>query len=82
MQTAQLLHDSVPGANVQMIGVGQLHLGLDLFQILSRYCSLDGSHRSDIHKNRGLDSSVNGLKLSPFRPALFFQNTIHTRFLR
>ena len=58
MQAAQLLHDFVRGAQMQMIGIGKLHLAADGLQILRTQSALDGTLRAHIHKNRGLDNAM------------------------
>lgn len=78
MEASQLFDDFVAGAYVQVVGVGQLHLGFDLFQILCGYGSLDGSHGSHIHEHGGLYGSVYGFKFSSFCSSFLFQQTVHS----
>ena len=37
-----------------MIGVGQLNLTTDLFQVVGRHCALNGPLSANVHKHRGL----------------------------
>ena len=64
MKAAELFDLLIAGAHVQMVGVGKLHLGTDLLQILGGNGALDGSRCSDVHENGGVNGSVNRFKLS------------------
>ena len=72
MQSAQFLDRLITGTHMQMIGIGELYLCFQLFQILGRDSALDGSRRADIHENRRLNCSVRSLKLTAARTALLF----------
>ena len=77
MQSAQLLYNVVSGTHMKMIGIGQLHLCPNLFQILCRYRSLNGRDRSHIHKHRCLDRAMHSLKHPSFGSAVCRDNLIH-----
>lgn len=62
---AQLFHRFIPGTQVQVIGVAQLHLAVQVFQIVGGYGALDGPSGGHIHKGRGLYRAVDCLKFSP-----------------
>ena len=77
VQAAQLLYDLIPGSYMEMICIGQLHLGSDPAEVIGRDRPLDGCGRSDIHKYRRLDRPVDRVKTSTFRHAVLFQQFIH-----
>jgi hypothetical protein len=52
---------------MQMVGVGQLDLAADFFQIVGRNAAFDGTLRADIHKDRCLHGSAVGA--GEFAPA-------------
>ena len=60
-------------AHMEMVSVGQLHLGADLFQILCGNGALDGGHSSHIHKYRGLNDPMYRSKSSSFCFSVFLQ---------
>jgi len=65
VQPPHLPDHPVPGAQVQMVGVGQLHLTADLLQIVGGHRPLDGPLGAHVHKDRGLDSAVGTGKYAP-----------------
>ena len=69
MQSAQLLHHLVPGAHMQMVGVGELHLGPYLLQIGCGHRPFDGGRGSHVHEHRGLNRAVDRHKLCALRPS-------------
>ena len=58
VQAAHGLHHLVPGAQVEVVGVGQLHLAADLLQIQGGHRPLDGPLGAHIHEHRGLHRAV------------------------
>ena len=66
----QLFHDLVPGPQVQVVGVAQLHLAVQVFQVVGGHRPLDGPGGGYVHKGRGLHRAVDGLKLPPAGAAL------------
>ena len=73
VQAAQLLYQGVPRADMEVIGVGQLHLTADIFKVPGRQRPLYGPLGAHVHEHRGLDAAVGSLKLAPPGPALLFQ---------
>ena len=68
VQPPHLPDHPVPrGPQVQMVGVGQLHLTADLLQIVGGHRPLDGPLGAHVHKDRGLDSAVGTGKIAPRR---------------
>ena len=65
VQPPQSPHHVVPGTQVQVIGVGQLHLTADLPQIMGRYRSLDGPLGAHIHEHWSLDHAMGAGERSP-----------------
>ena len=72
VQAAHIAHDLVSGPQMQMIGVGQLDLRADRFQISSRQRALDRSLRADVHKNRRLNRPMRAEKLPSAGSTLCF----------
>ena len=70
MKTAQLFHNLIPGAHMEMIGVRQFNLRLDLFQIRGGNSAFNCSNRPDIHEHRCLYHTVHGRHLRSLCPAL------------
>ena len=61
MQAAQLAHHIVAGAQVQVVGVGQLDLRAQLLlQIQRADTALDGRLCAHIHEHRGLHLAAVG----------------------
>ena len=74
MQAAHFPHDLVCGPQMQVVGVGQLHLTADIFQILRAQRTLDGALGAHVHKYRGLDSAMSAGEHTPPRfPFRLFQ---------
>ena len=74
MQSPHLAHHRVRGTQMQMVGIGQLHLTPDVFQILGAQCAFNRALRADVHEHRCLDGAVGTGEFSPAGFALgFFQ---------
>ena len=58
MKTAELFDHGISGADVQVIGIAEHHLCLNVTKILRRESSLDGSRCCDIHENRSLNRAM------------------------
>ena len=65
MQAAHLMHHLVGGAQMQVVGVGQLHLAADVLQILGTESAFDGPLGAYVHKYRGLHGAVGAGKFTP-----------------
>ena len=65
MQAAHLPYDLIRRSQMQVIGIGQLHLTADFFQVFGAQCALDGALGAHVHKHRGLDSAVGTGKFAP-----------------
>ena len=81
MQTAETVNEVIAGTDVQMIGVGQLHLAADLAQIHCGNAAFYGGARADIHEHGGLNRAVYGLKLAAAGLVFGLQNFEHVNFL-
>ena len=79
MQTAHFLDQLISGTQMQMVGIGKLHLGADLAQVVGGNRALDGAHRAHVHEHRGLDGAVDGLHLRPLGPAVLCYHFIFHR---
>ena len=59
---------------MQVVGIGQFYLTSNVFQIFRAQSAFDGTLRANIHKYRGLDSTVGTGEFAPPRlPLRFFQ---------
>ena len=68
--TAQIANQLIARAHMQMIGVAQLYLTLQLFQIVRRYSAFDSPTGCYIHKSGGLHRAVRRFKYAAAcRPA-------------
>ena len=67
VKPSQRSDNLIPGPYMEMIGIGQFHLRMDLFQILRGHGPLNGRRGSYIHKNGGLYYPVDSGKLPPLR---------------
>ena len=77
VQPAELFDERVPRADMEMIGIGKLHLTADLFQIPGGESAFDGPLGSDVHKNGGLHKTVGRLKLAAAGAAFLFKKRKH-----
>ena len=73
----QLWQQIVARAQMQVVGVGQLHLAADVLQVLGTEGALDGPLGAYIHKNRGLDRAVGAGKFAPAGLPLRFDHLKH-----
>ena len=76
MKTAHGFHLVVARTHMQMIRIGKLYLRSDFPQIHGRYCALNRSHRTHIHKYRCLDRPVNRMEFCPLGTSLCFYQFI------
>ena len=65
VQAAHLTHHLVGGAQMQVVGVGQLHLAADVLQILGTESAFYGTLGAHVHKYRGLHGTVGAGKFTP-----------------
>ena len=70
VEPAKSLDQLIPCPHMEMVGIGQLHLGADRLQIICGDGALDGGHRPHVHEQRGLDSAVDCCKLRPLGPSV------------
>ena len=84
VEAAHFANHFITGAKMQMVGIGKLHLTSDLLQVFGADGALDGSLRSNIHKNGGLHHSVGAGELTAAGIAAGFDNSKHqiTSFLK
>ena len=67
---------------MQMIGVGQLYLAAQLFQIKSADTTFDCCLGAHIHKNRGLNyAAMAAAKFTPSGPPFLFDDLKHGKLL-
>ena len=70
VQSPHLADQPVAGADMEMVGVGKLHLTADLAQEHGVDAALDGGAGAHVHEHRGLNIPVNGMQNSPARAAV------------
>ena len=73
MQTAETVNEVIAGTDVQMIGVGQLDLTVQIVEIHGGDTALDGGTGAHIHENRRFNGAVYGLKPSAAGASFFFE---------
>ena len=81
MQAAHLPHHLVAGAQVKVVGVGQLYLTADLLQIVGRHRTLDGPLGAHVHEHRRLHRAVGAGKDTPAGLSLCFQTSNTSKLL-
>ncbi len=74
VQPAHFFENVYPGAEVEVIGVGERDLGAELLQ-LTGFDTLDRTHRADRHEIGGLHRSVIGFNHAPPRTPGGCRNT-------
>ena len=79
VQAAHLPHHLVAGAQVKVVGVGQLYLTADLLQIVGRHRTLDGPLGAHVHEHRRLHRAVGAGKDTPAGLSLCFQDFKHVK---
>ena len=57
---------------MEMVGVRQLNLAFDLLKVLRGYCSFDCGYGSDVHEDRSLDVTVDGMEDASLGAAFLF----------
>ena len=60
VEPAQGLHHVIPRPEVEMVGIRQLNLALEVLQIVGADRPLDGSLSAYVHKDGGLDHAAVG----------------------
>jgi hypothetical protein len=73
VKAAHTVDKIVSRTDVKMISVGKLYLAVNLFKIHGRDTALNCGRGSNVHKHRGLNSTVNGLKSSTASLSLCFK---------
>lgn len=70
MQVSRLRHEVLAGAQVQMVGVGEDDLGVQVLEFLRRN-GLDGRLRADRHIHGGLDDAVRRMETAAAGAGIF-----------
>ena len=81
MQPPHFLHDLVSRAEVEVVGVAELHLSFELAQVYGRDTALYCSGSTDVHKARCLKAPVNCLDGTAASLIVFFKKCKHICFL-
>ena len=80
VQTTHLPHHVIAGAQMEVIGVGELDLAADLLEVVGGDCTLDGPLGTHIHENRSLDDTAVGAgKLAAPGAAFGFDDFEHAK---
>ena len=79
VKSPQLLDHLVAGAQVEVIGVGQLNLTADVLQVVGGYRPLDGPLGAYVHEHRGLGRAVRAGKHAPAGAALLLDYFKHKK---
>ena len=81
VQAPHVVDELVAGADVEVVGVGQLYLTVNVIQELhGGYTALDGGAGAHVHENGGLDVTVNGVEHASAGASVGCENRKH-RFL-
>ena len=76
VQTAQVGHQLVAGAQMEMVGVAQHDLCADVLQVMGRQAALDGTRGGHILESRGLHRAVHGFEFAPPGIVFLFQELV------
>ena len=79
VKPAHLADNAVPGAKMEVVGVGQLHLTADLLQVVGGHRPLDGPLGAHVHEHRGLDHPVGAGEHPPPGSPLLLQYLKHKK---
>ena len=73
VQPAQVGHQLVPRAQVEVVGVAEHDLGADLFEVLGGQAALDGAGGGHVLEGGGLHDAVDGGERAPPGRVFLFQ---------
>ena len=78
VEAAHLPHHLIAGAQVEVIGVGELDLAAHFLQVVGTDTALDGALGADVHEDRGLHgAAVGALEFAPPGLSLGFDDFEH-----
>ena len=81
VEAAHVVDELVAGADVEVVGVGELDLAVNVIQELhGGYAALDSGAGAHVHENGGLDVTVNGVEHASAGASVGCENRKH-RFL-
>jgi len=81
VEAAHVVDELVAGADVEVVGVGELDLAIHVIeQLHGGYAALDGGAGAHVHENGGLDVTVNGVEHASAGASVGCENRKH-RFL-
>ncbi len=81
VESAHVVNELIAGTNVEVVGVGQLDLTVNVIEQLNGgNATLDGGAGAHVHKNGGLDVTVNGVEHASAGASVGCKNRKH-RFL-
>jgi hypothetical protein len=73
MKSAHSVDKVVAGTDVEVIGIGKLYLTVDLLEIHCGDTALNCCGGTNVHKHRGFDRTVDGLKSAATSSSLCFK---------
>ena len=73
MKAAHLADDVIAGTQVEMVGIAQLDLTLEIDKLGGRNAALDGSGGTDIHEAGGLHGTVDGVECTAACGTIVFE---------
>ncbi len=79
VQSAERVDIFVAGAQVEMVGIAELHLTVQVFEVIGRDRAADGAGRGDIHKSGHVHRAVDGVKIAQTRASLLFDKLVQIR---
>ena len=77
METAHLLDQGIARTDMEMIGIGELHLAADFLEIPGGERAFDGALGAHVHENGSLDQAVGRLEHAAAGAALLFEKGVH-----
>ena len=78
MQAAHPVNQIVAGTDMEVIGIAQLNLAMQVFQVVGRDTALDCGRSADVHKSGHFNFAVNGGKGSAACAALHGNQFVHS----
>jgi hypothetical protein len=72
MKTTHVMDQLIAGTDVKMVSIGKLNLTVEIDKLGGRNTPLNGCASSYVHKNGGLDISVDSVKNASAGATFFF----------
>ena len=72
MQAAHIVDQLISRTNVEMVGIGKLHLTIEIHKFRRGNAALDSGAGAYVHKDRGLNIPVNCMENAATCATVFF----------